>query len=999
LYGIIPLTNGNYVIASPAWNGNRGAVTWGNGSTGIIGVVSATNSVIGSNSSDLVGLNGVTPLRNGNYVVVSYAWSGNRGAVTWGNGSTGTSGTVSNANSLVGGNPNDYVGSGGGALLDSSGHSFGGGVIPLSNSNYVVDSPHWEGFAGYLGRGAVTLGNGTTGVSGTVSADNSLVGDSTADQIGNFPGVIALSNGNYVIGSLNWNNDRGAVTWADGGLGITGSISAATSLIGTSPGDRVGFFIPLENGNYVVLNPHWNDNRGAVTWGNGSTGVSGTISTANSLVGSNPNDYVGGDPYSGNFIFSLSNGNYVVGSSYWNNNRGAVTWANGDKGMTGTVSQANSLVGSDPGDQVGYFGNFTSSSFLVDSPHWNGDRGAVTRADGTTGISGTVSIANSLVGSNPGDSVGFNKLSFPKRLTNGNYVVESQNWDGNRGAVTLVNMGISGPVSATNSVVGSSPGDEVGFTGSDRLPWVTPLTNGDYVINSPSWGNSRGAITWVSGITGRTLDGQGIITPQNSLLGQAAGVLDNPSQHSFVAVSRGRVTVGVPDPNQFSYARAQAQTMNLTPQFLTGTLNTGAAVVLQASNDITVNSPITVSAGGHGGPLTLQAGRSILVKAPIATDNGALTLIANDQSAKGVVDSQRDAGNAVITIAPGTILDTGSGSLTVELRDGAGLTNRNSGAITLQTVKASFVSAVNNGPSAGSDIIVGPVSSSRSQTYTDPHGSTTVAGNLTAADSSITFSDSVIVKDQVTVSAGANAIYFAGTGTQMLESGAGSSFGNINHTATGTLRLQSGLTDNGSFVNGFGIFDANNQPVTVSEQATVLGGTYLAGTAPQTFLTGLAITNGLFASSTGPMTVTGGVRLLGGTLSGVGSVDHLTAISGTVVPGGDRPGVLTASGAVSLNGPTMLSIIVNGPDAGTGYSQLAIAGSIDLGGSTLSLNLGFTPPVGSSFEILTNTGAMPISGTFQGLDDGTVFTQDSYQFQITYRGGVSGNGVVVTRMA
>ena len=29
----------------------------------------------------------------------------------------------------------------------------------------------------------------------------------------------------------------------------------------------------------------------------------------------------------------------------------------------------------------------------------------------------------------------------------------------------------------------------------------------------------------------------------------------------------------------------------------------------QASNDITVNSPITVSAGGSGGALTLQAGR------------------------------------------------------------------------------------------------------------------------------------------------------------------------------------------------------------------------------------------------------------------------------------------------------------------------------------------------------------------------------------------------------
>ena len=49
----------------------------------------------------------------------------------------------------------------------------------------------------------------------------------------------------------------------------------------------------MSNGNYVVGSPDWNSNRGAATWGNGSTGISGTISAANSLVGSNPGDLVG----------------------------------------------------------------------------------------------------------------------------------------------------------------------------------------------------------------------------------------------------------------------------------------------------------------------------------------------------------------------------------------------------------------------------------------------------------------------------------------------------------------------------------------------------------------------------------------------------------------------------------------------------------------------------------------------------------------------------------
>src|SRR5262249_12002057 len=163
------------------------------------------------------------------------------------------------------------------------------------------------------------------------------------------------------------------------------------------------------------------------------------------------------------------------------------------------------------------------------------------------------------------------------------------------------------------------------------------------------------------------------------------------------------------------------------------------AVVLQASNDITVNSPITVSAGGQGGALTLQAGRSILINANITTDNGVLTLIANDQLANGVVDSQRDPGNAVIAMAAGTALNTGSGALTVELRDAAGLTNRDSGAIPLQTITAGSLAVANNGPSVGSDVMLGPVMTSGAQSYANPNGTATVTGNLTTTNSPITF--------------------------------------------------------------------------------------------------------------------------------------------------------------------------------------------------------------------------------------------------------------------
>ena len=73
------LSNGNYVVSSPDWtNGaaaDAGAVTWGSGTAGVSGAVSATNSLVGSTANDCVGDGGVTALSNGNYVVSSPAWT------------------------------------------------------------------------------------------------------------------------------------------------------------------------------------------------------------------------------------------------------------------------------------------------------------------------------------------------------------------------------------------------------------------------------------------------------------------------------------------------------------------------------------------------------------------------------------------------------------------------------------------------------------------------------------------------------------------------------------------------------------------------------------------------------------------------------------------------------------------------------------------------------------------------------------------------------------
>jgi hypothetical protein len=116
---------------SPGWNNDRGAVTGADGTVGITGTVDSSNSLVGSNSDDFVGL---TALSNGNYVVYSYAWGGNRGAVTWGDETVGITVTPHASNSLVGTYAKDYLGF--------------GGIMALRNGNYVISSPAEMAIAG-----------------------------------------------------------------------------------------------------------------------------------------------------------------------------------------------------------------------------------------------------------------------------------------------------------------------------------------------------------------------------------------------------------------------------------------------------------------------------------------------------------------------------------------------------------------------------------------------------------------------------------------------------------------------------------------------------------------------------------------------------------------------------------------------------------------------------------------------------------------------------------
>ncbi|HET6632559.1 MAG TPA: hypothetical protein VFG73_07620 [Rhodanobacteraceae bacterium] len=520
--GIVLLGGNRFVVVSPEWNNGTatqaGAVTFIDGSVGLSGVVSASNSLVGTSESDRVGY--VTTLSNGNYVVASSTWDSGTtvdlGAVTWCDGASGCVGNVSSSNSLVGTSAGDQVGS--------------SGVTALSNGNYVLASPYWDNGA-TADVGAVTWCDGANGCVGPVSASDSLVGTSARDVVG-YPGVTALSNGNYVVASALWANgataNAGAATWCDGASACVGEVSASNSLVGTSANDNVGHHVTaLSNGNYVVASFLWDNgaavDAGAATWGNGASGSVGQVSVSNSLVGTRTYDFVG-DPG----VIALSNGNYVVASSGWDNgataNAGAASWGNGASGSVGSVSTSNSLVGKTAGDSVSSAGvtALSNGNYVVASPLWHNGAtdfaGAATWGNGASGSAGPISPSNSLVGTSRYDEVGDAGLAA---LSNGNYAVASPHW--NNGAMTSVGAvtwasgasGSVGAVSGSNSLVGTSAYDQVGDS-------VTASRNGDYVVASPHWNNGAtadaGAVTLLSG----NFRFVGTIAPWNSVIGGVA---------------------------------------------------------------------------------------------------------------------------------------------------------------------------------------------------------------------------------------------------------------------------------------------------------------------------------------------------------------------------------------------------------------------------------------------------------------------------------------------
>jgi hypothetical protein len=581
------------------------------------------------------------------------------------------------------------------------------------------------------------------------------------------------------------------------------------------------------------------------------------------------------------------------------------------------VTAANSLVGSISGDLVGEFGvgALSNGNYVVSSPHWNNSAvgvvavGATTWGDGTKGVAGMVSPDNSLVGSSPDDEVGFRLVTLP----NGNYVVESLLWNQQAGALTWGNgtTRLFGAVSTTNSFtnVGSVDGGIVALPNSNYIFW-----NGDTKMS-----------TWFDGSSGATLDGQNTRDNQNTFTGGYAGDIHPlPSGNLFVAGT----TVATTDPNELTYALGEGQTITVAPSFLTRALDAGTDVTLQSNDDITIDSPITETPTGKPGSLTLEAGRSILINAGVNTAGGNLSLIANDTVADGVINSERDPGNANITMTSGATVDTGSGSLLVDLKQSTDKTNNGRGTVTLLAITASAFTL----PS-GSTLDV-------SINGTTP-GDGVAAGTFTQinASGSIEINNATL---QVTTS----TAFAAGTTFTIVQSGSG---------VTGTFN---GLPQ------GSRILATNGSAFTISYQAD--GGDAVV-------LTALGATPAVtrVSPATGPTTGGTLVTITGTSFTGATAVDFgTTAATNITVVNSSEITAASPAGAgvvdVSVTTPAGKSAI-SPADQFTYVAVPTVTG--------VSPNSG--PTVGGSLVTITGTNLLDATAVDFGTTAVTSFSSDT----------------------
>jgi hypothetical protein len=202
--------------------------------------------------------------------------------------------------------------------------------------------------------------------------------------------------------------------------------------------------------------------------------------------------------------------------------------------------------------------------------------------------------------------------------------------------------------------------------------------------------------------------------------------------------------------------------------------------------------------------------------------------------------------------------------------------------------------------------------------------------------------------------------------------------------ATGALTIQNDqtLSGSGSFTN-FGALTKTSAAAGTTTLgvafSTNAGGTVAVRSGTLRVAGDYTQSGGDTVIDAGATLAAGGlVDLLGGTLSGSGTVAADVRNAGRVDPGADgTAGLLTVDGNYTQTAGGVLDIDVGGRTAGAEYDRLVVTGAVSLDG-TLNVSLigGFTPVSGDAFQIVTS--GLPLGGTFATANVGPSFMPPVY---------------------
>jgi len=611
-----------------------------------------------------------------------------------------------------------------------------------------------------VGGTASMIIDGGTLVAGPTTMSTFTQGGNSADPLLNIAG------GNATGGARTIRVINGGVLTIEtegGGAGAQGGNGSGTSNGGSARGGAVLFEVLNSTanlqGDFILFNNATGGNglqggfadAGTITFNannatiNLAAGVSGPgrLALASSVLGGTGTG-LGGDAASALISASiigssLTGGGFSIdsfarggaatdaGSTGGNASAGGVSLGatNSTLGLAGTLLVSSSAIGGDGGPDTGTGGsgnggsasvslNGTGLTLVTDSL---GNPGNI--EIGTVGSAGLGPQAGSARGGTASFTATGGSISAAAVLLNAQAFAAGQ--AGQIGGAAFggaATLGLAGTATlgATSITINSSANTSLGGTAFGGVAEFTMATGstGSLTANAMSvladaTGGDPADLANTAGIFNIAVAGgnANLLTLNASARGDQ---LDADPVASRISAVVGNLNVA----NQIDAFTFGDLNIEHGENGIIGTSVVAGTTVIQLEARGTLRVTGVVGGGGGGGSaagstgalsgrrIVARAGRSFLIDGNITATTGGISLSANNGG--GLPQAQPQT--SVFTMAQGSLIDGGTGLVTISLQDGGSDPQRTTGAITLANITAGTINVNQRGTTPGSDIIV-----------------------------------------------------------------------------------------------------------------------------------------------------------------------------------------------------------------------------------------------------------------------------------------------------